>query len=110
MQTETNVDENLPQKAVGKRLAIFVLDGCVEITLFAILHQNADGLLSDERILVPHDEDRVDLSHNGDLLHSIKGCSFVQLTHIYLLYDVVLILQNGSDLVRLFYKRVHIDS
>ena len=87
------MNENFPQEVVCERLAFLLLDRIREVTILTILHHNADGLLSNERVKVADNEMTIDLRHDLDLEHRLVSGFFRQhadidlLDHVRLVFD-----------------------
>ena len=107
---QANVDEDLPKKVVGEGLLLLLLDSVVQVTVLAVLHDDADGLPSDERVVVAHHEVTVNFSHYCDLFEGLHGCSPTPVTYVDLFNDVALVCEKLPRLVRLLNGRVHIDA
>lgn len=103
------MDEDLPQEVVSEELSILLLDCGTEVTMLAVLHDNADGLLCDKTVVVAYYEVAVNLRHYRNLLHRLKRCILRQHAHINFLYYIVLIGVELAGFISFFHRRVHID-
>ena len=48
LDAQADMDEHLPEEVIRKRLAILLPDRCGEVTVLAVLHDDAYRLISDE--------------------------------------------------------------
>ena len=102
--------EHFPQEVVWEVLPLLFLDGMTQVTMLAVLHNDADGLFGDEGVVVADHEVAVDLSHDGYLFHRFHRCMLRQYAHVNLLNDICLVGDQLPSFVRLFHRAVHIDA
>ena len=76
VHAKADVDEDLPEEVVRERLALLLLDRVREVTILAVLHHDANGLFSNERVEIADYEMTVDLCHYLDFEHCFKSSLF----------------------------------
>jgi len=74
MHAQANMYEYLPKEVVREGLSLLFLDGCTQVTMLAVLHDNTNSLLRDETVIVANDEMTIDFCHDLDLLHCLERC------------------------------------
>lgn len=99
MDAETDVYEHLPEEVVRKLLTFLFLDGFLKVSILTILHDDADGLLRDKRVVITDDKVTVDLGHDLYLLHSFEGRLLRKHAHVDFLDDVSLVFDKLPRLV-----------
>ena len=110
MHAKTDVDEYFPEEVVGEVLPLLLFDCMTQVTMLTVLHNDTDGLLCDERVVVAYHEVAVDLSHDGYLFHRFQGCVLRQNAHVNFLNNVGLVSDQLSCSIRLFYGTVHVNA
>ena len=78
--------------------------------MLTVLHNDTDGLLCDEGVVVADHEVAVDLSHDRYLFHRFQSCMLRQNAHVDFLNDIGLISDELSRFVRLFHGAMHVDA
>ena len=78
--------------------------------MLTVFHNDTDGLLGDEGVVVADHEVAVDLGHDRYLFHRFQRCMLRQNAHVNFLNDISLISDELSCFVRLFYGAMHVDT
>lgn len=65
LQTKTDLDKELPDFLLFKRLFILHLEVHWKIAIVAILHNNMQGIILNEGLLVLDDEGMNEFAHDG---------------------------------------------
>ena len=67
--------------------------------MLTVLHNDTDGLLGDEGVVVADHEVAVDLGHDRYLFHRFQSCMLRQNAHVNFLNDIGLISDELSRFV-----------
>ena len=78
--------------------------------MLTVLHNDTDGLLGDEGVVVADHEVAVDLGHDSYLFHRFQRCMLRQNAHVNFLNDIGLVSDELSRFVRLFHGAMHVDA